>query len=119
MITIKYKRNPWIKRANIRFFVAETEFDRSMSQIVNGSKSAKTVTFPRTVRTCRGRKAFYLSSQSVVLNGGLETIGFRTFYNNKIKRIIIPKSVTEIDGRAFEDCESLRKVVFEEGSKLK
>ena len=41
--------------------------------------------------------------QSVVLNVGLETIGFGTFRNSKIKKIVIPKTVTEIDGRAFED----------------
>lgn len=57
--------------------------------------------------------------RSVVLNGGLETIGFGTFRNSKIKKIVIPKTVTEIDGRAFEDCASLGGVVFEERIMLK
>ena len=96
MATVTYKRSAWIRRANIRFFVAKTEFDRSMTQIVNGSANAKTITFPRTVRTCRGREASYLSSRTAVLNGGLKTIGFDSLRDSKIKKITIPKCVEEI-----------------------
>ena len=119
MATVEYKRNAWIRRANIRFFVAETEFDRSMSKIVNGAKNAKTITFPRTVRTCRGREASYLSSRTAVLNERLKIIGLETFHSSKLKRIIIPKSVEEIQDNAFEYCKNLKEVVFEAGSALK
>lgn len=36
-----------------------------------------------------------------------------------MKRVFIPKSVQEIQESAFFECESLREVVFEEGSMLK
>lgn len=90
-----------------------------MSKVVSGSKDTKTVIFPSSVRETSEDAFSNTSVQSVVLNEGLETIGVKTFCNNKIKRIIIPKSVTKIDGRAFESCVNLGKVVFEESSRRK
>ena len=45
-------------------------------------------------------------------------IGCDIFRDSKIKRIVISKSITKIDACAFVKCETLRKVVFAEGSKL-
>ena len=33
-------------------------------------------------------------------------------------RVVIPKSVAKIENSAFENCENLKEVVFEERSKL-
>ena len=62
-------------RAEIRLFVAETEFDRNMSHIVVGSKDAKTLIFSSTIKETYGRAFSYSALQSVVLNEGLETLG--------------------------------------------
>lgn len=35
-----------------------------------------------------------------------------------IEEIVIPSNVTTIEDNAFCDCESLKKVAFQEGSKL-
>ena len=48
----------------------------------------------------------------------LKAIGLRSFCNAGIERIAIPKNVEEISESAFEECENLREVVFEEGSRL-
>ena len=48
----------------------------------------------------------------------LKAIGLRSFCNAGIERIAIPESVEEISENAFEECENLREVVFEEGSRL-
>ena len=105
-------------RAETRLFVAETEFDRNMSRLMKGAIDAKTIIFPSTVRDTYERAFSYSALQSVVLNEGLETLGEDTFCNSKIKRITVPKSVTKIEDRAFENCERLRGVIFADGSKL-
>ena len=104
--------------SEIQLFVTETEFDRSISQLVKGAKNAKTIIFPNSIRENFGTAFSYTSVQSVVLNEKLEAIGFKTFCDSKIKRIVISKSVTRISDFAFHECEALRKVVFEEESKL-
>ena len=91
-----------------RLFVSATEFDRNMSQLVEGAADIKTVVFPSTVRETLEDAFSNTSVQSAVLNEGLETIGVKTFCNSKIKRIIIPKSITKIDNSAFENCKNLR-----------
>ena len=49
----------------------------------------------------------------------LESIGKLCFYQSKLEEITIPKSVKMIEGSAFRECESLQKVVFQEGSELR
>ena len=49
----------------------------------------------------------------------LEKIGPGSFSNTGIEKITVPKNVAEIEEGAFYQCEELREVVFEEGSKLK
>ena len=49
----------------------------------------------------------------------LKRIGSECFFEAGIEEIFIPKSVVEIRDSAFYECERLRKVVFEKGSKLR
>ena len=79
-----------------------------MFQILGGAEDAKTITFPNTVRKNSVYAFLDTSVQSVILNEELETIRSRVFYTSKIKRIIIPKSVTKIESSAFEDCKNLK-----------
>ena len=46
-------------------------------------------------------------------------IGKGSFCESGIERIVIPKSVEEIQDSAFEFCKSLKDVAFEAGSTLK
>lgn len=58
--------------------------------------------------------------ENLKLPKNLETIGYRMASDCVLlKEISIPASVSEIEMRAFENCRSLQKVVFEEGSQLK
>ena len=50
---------------------------------------------------------------------GTEVICKQCYKEKAIERVFIPKSVREIQDSAFEDCKSLREVIFEEGSRLK
>lgn len=43
----------------------------------------------------------------------LENIGSRCFYGTRIEKIVIPKSVEEIQDGVFSHCESLKEVTFE------
>ena len=49
----------------------------------------------------------------------LEKIGRGCFGGTGIRRIVIPKGVTEIQECTFSTCEELNEVMLEEGSKLK
>ena len=55
--------------------MAETEFDRSMSRIVRGTKSVRTIIFPNSVRKVLGNAFLDARLVSVVLNEGLEILG--------------------------------------------
>ena len=74
MNMIMHKKR-WDRQSNIQIFVSETEFDRSMSQLVKGAKGARTVTFPSTVREVEhGIFEGDQSLRSAVLNEGLEQL---------------------------------------------
>lgn len=49
---------------------------------------------------------------SVILDEGIETIGYRAFANTAIKQIIIPDSVTNLKNAAFYSCSSLTTVTI-------
>ena len=55
----------------------------------------------------------------LVIPNGTEIICKQCYRKKAIERVFIPKGVREIQDSAFEDCKSLREVIFEEGSKLK
>ena len=42
---------------------------------------------------------------------GIEKIGYQAFAGTKIKSIVIPSYIKEIDSRAFENCSKLKKVI--------
>ena len=50
MNMVMYEIDRRNKQSNIRLFVSETRFDRSMSQLVKGAEGTRTITFPGTVR---------------------------------------------------------------------
>ena len=50
---------------------------------------------------------------------GLEKIREGCFKESELEEITVPKSVKRLERWAFTGCESLQKVVFEEGSELK
>ena len=59
-----------------QLFVSETRFDRNVALVIRGPKTARTVTFPGTVREAQN-SAFYCRKKlkAVVLNEGLEALG--------------------------------------------
>ena len=59
------------------------------------------------------------SPNYLVVPDGTEVICKQCYKEKTIERVFIPKSVKEIQDSAFEDCENLREVIFEEGSALK
>ena len=90
---------------NVRLLVSETEFDRNMRWVVSGSKCAKTLTFPKTIREVL-RDAFSdIPVRHVVLNEGLERLGecerhwddfYGIFEHTKITRITLPATLTAL-----------------------
>lgn len=49
----------------------------------------------------------------------LRTIGYLSFYKTALEEVVIPASVRSIEPFAFNACKQLKKVVFEEGSRLR
>ena len=56
---------------------------------------------------------------ALVIPDGTEVIRYKQYEETDYERVFIPKGVTEIKSGAFSECESLKEVVFEEGSMLK
>jgi len=91
--------------------------------VVSPSKSLESL---ETVHMTKGEKVDYYTFYNVADN--LETltlpdtlvkIGSNTFtHTPKLKEIVIPASVEEIDENAFRGCSNLRSVRFEKGSRL-
>ena len=50
---------------------------------------------------------------------GTRTITEDQFSGRNVYRVFIPKSVEKIEDSAFEGCENLKEILFEEGSKLR
>ena len=50
---------------------------------------------------------------------GTNVITKGQFSGKNMYRVFIPKSVEKIENSAFKNCENLKEVVFEEGSRLK
>lgn len=69
------------------------------------------VDFPKIVRGVT-------KVNKIKLPSSLVEIGEEAFEDCSFDTIFIPKSVEVIGNRAFLDCKNLRKVIFEEGSKL-
>ena len=75
MNRVVYRQTEENTQSRIQLFIAQSEFDRSISAIVKGAETVRTIAFPGTTKEVRSRvfeKNEYL--RSVVLNEGLERI---------------------------------------------
>ena len=101
----------------------------------SGSKAFKNITFKEGSQLKSiGYMAFYYTNvEEIVLPEGLETLyAYSFYYANKLKKVYIPSTVTEIGagvksspssttssyGRTFYYCSELEEVTIAEGSKL-
>lgn len=88
-----------------------------------------------------GEKTFFAASiENIVIPEGVKTIGERSFCSETLKKVVFPSTLTSIGAYAFDDCgleevnipqnvmalgeyaflmNQLKKVTFEEGSKIK
>ena len=121
---LRYNKNA--EENHVRLFVSGTEFNRDISQVIQGAKDVRTITFPGTVRDVPHSAFLDTTLLSVILNEGLETLGkcqarvYRgVFGNTQIRHVTLPSTLQVLGNGTFSGCESLRKVVFEKGSKLR
>ena len=90
-----------------------------MSAVAMGADNARTVVFPKTVKTvqsCAFCGVVFL--QSAVLNEGLLTIWNQAFQNSGLQKVVIPSTLLDLGKSAFAVCCSLARVDFREGSRL-
>ncbi|MGC7158618.1 leucine-rich repeat domain-containing protein [Metamycoplasma hominis] len=82
------------------------------------NKNATKVTIPDSVKEI-GDSAFSGCSnlKEVILNEGLEKIGYEAFQNLLIELVYIPGSVKEIGNSAFSGCSNLKEVILNDGLK--
>lgn len=59
-----------------------------------------------------------LGSKKTIIPDGVTMIGANAFIHSKIKSIVIPNSVTEIDSYAFFACKNLKEVTLSKNLKL-
>lgn len=52
---------------------------------------------------------FTYSLKAIVIPEGVTTIGLKAFYGSSLENITLPKSLTTIEGLAFDSCSSLSK----------
>ena len=89
-----------------------------MSQIVQGAKRIRTITFPNTVRRVMDAAFMYRALRAVVLNEGLEVLESCAFQCSRLEKLRVPATVREMHASAFNSCANLRRVEFEEASAL-
>lgn len=99
-------------------FVSETEFNVELCDIARAPENIRTVIFPCTVRNILDNVFRHTHLKLVILSKEVRTIEPRCFYSSEIERVVIPKGVEEIQENTFYNCKNLKKVMFEEGSKL-
>lgn len=106
------ERSGRTKKARLRIF--GTEFGREARTLFRGA-GARTLTFPKTVRTVQDSALRGLRSlRSTVLNEGLETVSECAFEMSGVESVRVPASVRELRRSAFKLCESLRSVSLQE-----
>ena len=114
------------RKKAVCLFVSGTGLNRDMSQIVQGAKRIRTITFPNTVRRVMDAAFMYRALRAVVLNEGLEALGeyqndncARVFSTNHLRRVTLPSTLQVLGGSTFASCENLREVTFAKESRLK
>lgn len=112
-------------RKHVRLFISGTEFNRDISQVIQGAKDVRTITFPDTVRDVPYSAFLHTTLLSVVLNEGLETLGkcqarvyHEVFSHTQLRHVRLPSTLQVLGNGTFLLCENLQEVVFEEGSRL-
>lgn len=94
-------------------------FSDNMVEIEHGAfcdcTSLTEITFPQSLKKI-GNDAFRgcKSLTKADLTPNIETIGHGAFSNTALKSVVVPKSVTSIDGEAFGNCK-LELVTIEDG----
>ena len=84
--------------------------------IAQNSKTIKTIDLAGTTNTSIAEKAFYdcYKLEKLSLPAQLEYIPYMSVAECvKLRAITIPATVTEIEDRAFENCRTLKSVIFE------
>lgn len=105
---------------DVKFTAEESKLTEIGDYAFYKNARLSSVVLPDSVKTI-GNYAFYECTGlvSVELSESLETIGAYAFgasantYKVPIGSITIPKNVTSIGARAFENCQNLTKVIFE------
>jgi hypothetical protein len=81
---------------------------QSCSNLVN-------VNIPSSVTTINNYAYYHAGITNLVLNEGLESIGYGCFDTIKITELVIPDSVTQLSSFVFARCYSLNKVTVGSG----
>lgn len=50
--------------------------------------------------------------KEVIVPDGIQVIGWCAFNNTKVQRVVLPKSVTQIEGYAFSNCKELEEIII-------
>ena len=91
-------------------------------ELLNGITSLKLSSTVKDIRTLADSAVDGLSVYSlreIELNEGLEVINDHSFCGfTSLVEVVIPSSVTRIDGSAFENCSSLKRIEFKNNSSL-
>lgn len=88
--------------------VSGCALSRNMKEIIIGGPN-RTYAFPNTT-TVVAYEAFndMLRLSAVRLNNGLETLEANCFCNTRIRELVLPASVKQVQSFAFSGCKSLR-----------
>ena len=82
------------------------------------AKGAMTTPIPDTVHTIEGGAFHRYQGSSLQLPASLRYIRSYAFTYSNLENVVIPASVLEINKNAFQYCQKMTSLTFEEGSKL-
>ena len=92
------------------------------NRVFVNSKSLTEVVFEEGSSLKRVEKCVFYGCgnlRGICFPEGLEYIGYGCFGYSGLKEIVIPSSVTELGDSAFRYCKDLKKVTFQESSRLR
>lgn len=90
-------------------------YDKNFTEFVFIPSTVTQVEIPDSITEIPDNAFSYKNLTKVILPANLESIGYHAFSGTSISEITIPKTVTTIKAGAFEFCENLESVKFEEG----